>query len=407
MSNNIKKLISFSKSWISFAKVNISKNLDNDSKLIDKPGVMNYREIRYKRSSKWSKSIQWSIVAAVSFGFVYSVFTRIDEVVIARGDLQAEGAERPIKSPLAGVVKSILVKEGQLVSKNTSLLTLDSEVNESRISSLLMQLKGEQLRLDSELQAYNARLSSLNSQLTSLKKTTLTSQYIYDRYTSLHELGALSLLARLEKQDELQRLQAQVSQLRSTIDEVNAEAAQARQSIEKEIFSIKRELTESRKAKEYQNLKSPIDGFIFDLVPSSPGYAVNNGETLLKVVPNGLLSAKVSVTNIDIGFIKEGMSAKIRVDAFPFTQFGDIDGVVSSISTEAKEPDQNNPQSRFIVVVKLSKQYLEDKNQKRYIKPGQTVTANFIVRDKPVISLLTDAIEKSLDSLRGIKTDQN
>ena len=44
------------------------------------------------------KSIQWSIVVAVSFGFIYSVFTRIDEVVIARGDLQAEGAERPIKS---------------------------------------------------------------------------------------------------------------------------------------------------------------------------------------------------------------------------------------------------------------------------------------------------------------------
>ena len=87
-------------------------------------------------------------------------------------------------NPFSGVVKSILVKEGQLVSKNTSLLTLDSEVNESRISSLLMQLKGEQLRLDSELQAYNARLSSLNSQ-SQFKKTTLTSQYIYDRYTSL------------------------------------------------------------------------------------------------------------------------------------------------------------------------------------------------------------------------------
>ena len=77
MSNNIKKLISFSKSWISFAKVNISKNLDNDSKSIDKPGVMNYREIRYKRSSKWSNSIQWSIVAAVSFGFIYSVLREL------------------------------------------------------------------------------------------------------------------------------------------------------------------------------------------------------------------------------------------------------------------------------------------------------------------------------------------
>ena len=178
---NFKNQILSFKSRLGSTKVNLTKELDDDTNSIEKSGVMNYREIRYKRSFKWSKSIQWSIVAAISFGFVYSVFTRIDEVVIARGDLQAEGAERPIKSPLAGVVRTILVKEGQLVSKNTSLLTLDSEVNESRISSLLKQLKGEQLRLDSELQAYKARLSSLDSQLSSLKKTTITSQYIYER----------------------------------------------------------------------------------------------------------------------------------------------------------------------------------------------------------------------------------
>ena len=407
INKNIKNLISSLKDRFTSIKASSDNDSVFDNKSSGKSSVMNYREIRYKRSSKWSRSIQWSIVAAVSFGFIYSVFTRIDEVVIARGDLQAKGAERPIKAALAGVVKKILVKEGELISKNTSLLTLDSEVNESRISSLTNQLKGEQLRLESELQAYKARLKNLDSKLASLKQSAITTDSIFKTYSSLQSLGAVSFVAVLEKQDEVQRLEAQVSQQESTIEEVKAEAAQARKSIEREIFTIKRQLTESRKAKEYQNLKSPIDGFVFDLVPSSPGYAVNNGEILLKIVPNGQLSAKVFVTNTDIGFIEEGMPVKIRVDAFPFTQFGDIDGTVSSISTEAKEPDQTNPQSRFIVVVKLSKQYLQDNGEKRFIKPGQTVTANFIVRDKPVISLLTDAIEKSIDSLRGIKTDQN
>ena len=41
------------------------------------------------------------------------------------------------------------------------------------------------------------------------------------------------------------------------------------------------------------------------------------------------------------------------------------------------------------------------------MRSGQSVSANLIVRDKPVISLLTDAIEKAWDSLRGIKTDRN
>ena len=96
--------------------------------------------------------------------------------------------------------------------------------------------------------------------------------------------------------------------------------------LKKKFFSIKRELTESRKAKEYQNLKSPIDGFIFDLVPSSPGYAVNNGETLLKVVPNGLLNLQVSVTNIDIGFIKEECQQK-----YELMHFHSLNSVISTV----------------------------------------------------------------------------
>ena len=40
------------------------------------------------------------------------------------------------------------------------------------------------------------------------------------------------------------------------------------------------------------------------------------------------------------------------------------------------------------------------------VSAGQTVVANFVVRSKPVISLLTDSAEKAFDSLRGIKTDQ-
>ena len=55
----------------------------------------------------------------------------------------------------------------------------------------------------------------------------------------------------------------------------------------------------------------------------------------------------------------------------------------------------------------LKQQYLE-RNGKLYdVRPGQSVSVNLIVRDKPVISLLTDAVEKAWDALRGIKSDQN
>ena len=53
-----------------------------------------------------SGSLILAIVGSVGFGFIYACFARIDEVVIAKGELQALGAERPIRSPISGIVES-------------------------------------------------------------------------------------------------------------------------------------------------------------------------------------------------------------------------------------------------------------------------------------------------------------
>ncbi len=77
---------------------------------------------------------------------------------------------------------------------------------------------------------------------------------------------------------------------------------------------------------EYQVLRTPLGGMVFDLKPSSPGYAAQANEVLLKVVPLGTLEAKIFLTNRNVGFAKPSQEAQIRVDAFPFTEFGSIPG---------------------------------------------------------------------------------
>ena len=100
------------------------------------------------------------------------------------------------------------------------------------------------------------------------------------------------------------------------------------------------------------------------------------------------------------------MDVEVRVSAYPFTQFGSIKGKLTLLGREAIPGDQINPEPRFPVIVGLENQYLERRGKKYMISAGQTVVANFVVRNKPVISLLTDSVEKAFDSLRGIKTDQ-
>ena len=365
-----------------------------------------YQEIRYKPAPKWTRSLQWAIVGCVGFGFVYSVVARIDEVVITQGDLQSQGAERPIKSPTNGIVSNIPVKEGQQVKAGEIILEFDQEINDSRIFSIKNQIESEKLRLLEEDKSYQAKKDSLESRLRSLKLLLETEEIILLRYTKLLEVGALAELQILQQKNKVINLNGEIEQLEAKKRELIAQYVQNIQQLRKELSNLERQLAETIKSQEFESFKSPIDGYVFGLVPSSPGYSVNNGEILMNIVPIGDVQAKVFVTNRDVGFLKQNMRAQVRVNAFPFTQFGEIEGTLKLLGREVVQQSQTNPEPKFPVIVELDQQFLERKGKKYPIKAGQTVSVNFVVRDKPVISLLTDAVEKALDSMRGIKTDQ-
>ena len=90
-----------------------------------------------------------------------------------------------------------------------------------------------------------------------------------------------------------------------------------------------------------EKLSAPVSGIVLEWCRPA-GYAASAGETLVKVVPGGEIEAKIYITNKDVGFMKPGMKAQIRVDAFPYTQFGSITGALKSVDTLPLEPDQQN-----------------------------------------------------------------
>ena len=218
--------------------------------------------------------------------------------------------------------------------------------------------------------------------------------------------GAIAEVQYLQQKNRLQELQSEIAQTEATLREVEAESIKSKQQIQRELADLERQLVETNKSKEYESLRAPVKGYVFDLIPSSPGYAASSGETLLKIVPDGTLEAKVFVSNADVGFLRPKMPAQIRVDAYPFTQYGDIPGVLKRVGKQSLEPDQQNPEPRFPALVVLDRQYVEKRGKRFPVSAGQSVSVNFIVRDKPVISLLADSVEKAFDALRGIKTDQ-
>ena len=364
-------------------------------------------EVRYRAAPTWTRALQWAIVGCIGFGFIYTVVARIDEVVIARGELKGMGAERPIKAPMSGVVSGIPVTEGELVSPGQVLVQFDSDVSNERLRSLKHQKELESRRLRKEIQAFEARVDSLRAQLRSLKETLKLEATIVDRMAGMVREGAIAEVQYLQKKNGLQELQSEIAQTEATLREVQAESIKSEQQIQRELADLERQLVETNKSQEYESLRAPVKGYVFDLVVASPGYAARSGETLLKIVPDGALEASVFVTNADVGFLRPKMQAQVRVDAYPFTQYGDIPGELKRVGKQSLEPSPQNPEPMFPAQVVLKRQYLEKRDKRYPVAAGQSVSVNFIVRDKPVISLLTDSIEKAFDALRGIKTDQS
>ena len=384
--------------------MNLSNNEQNNDDQ-DELVLQQQHEVRYRAAPTWTRALQWAIVSCIGFGFVYAVVARIDEVVIARGELKGMGAERPIKAPLSGVVSGIPVTEGELVSPGQVLIEFDSEVSNERLRSLRHQKELEGKRLSEEIQAFAARVDSLEAQLNSLQKTLRLEASIVDRMAGMVREGAIAEVQYLQQKNQLQELQSEIAQTEATLREVQAESIKSEHQIQRELADLERQLVETSKSQEYESLRAPVRGYVFDLIVASPGYAARGGETLLKIVPDGTLEASVFITNADVGFLKPKMPAQVRVDAYPFTQYGDIPAELKRVGKQSLEPSQQNPEPTFPAQVVLKRQYLEKRGKRYPVAAGQSVSVNFIVRDKPVISLLTDSIEKALDALRGIKTD--
>ena len=113
--------------------------------------------------------------------------------------------------------------------------------------------------------------------------------------------------------------------------------------------------------------------------------------------------AKVFVANKDIGFVKTGQTARVRIDAFPFTRYGELEAEVKQIGADALPPDQSANYYRFPVKLKLEKFYLKNKNIKTPLRSGMAVTANLKLRDKRLISLISDLLVDQTDSIKGIR----
>ncbi|MEO1132379.1 MAG: HlyD family efflux transporter periplasmic adaptor subunit [Cyanobacteria bacterium J06639_1] len=169
---------------------------------------------------------------------------------------------------------------------------------------------------------------------------------------------------------------------------------------DKRLQEIEGQLQQLQVTLQYQELRAPVGGTIFDLQASTPGFVANASSTLLSIVPQDNLTARVFITNSDIGFVEEGMDVDVRIDSFPYSEFGDVKGKLVSIGSDALPPDQIHPFFRFPADIELEQQSIRVNEREVPLQSGMSLSANIKVRKRTVASIFTDLFSSKIDSLR-------
>ncbi|RMF22398.1 MAG: HlyD family efflux transporter periplasmic adaptor subunit, partial [Cyanobacteria bacterium J083] len=198
--------------------------------------------------------------------------------------------------------------------------------------------------------------------------------------------------------DQIARNNQQIAQIDSQINKVIVEN-------EKRIAEINSQISQAQQTIKYQEVKAPVSGTVFDL-KATRGYvpAPNQKEPLLKIVPSDSLTAEVFVTTQDIGFVRPGQKVDIRIDTFPFSEYGDIKGKVVSIGSDALQPDQVYNFFRLPVRIELDNQYLPIEDKKIDLQSGMSVSVNIRVREnRTVLSLFYEQFTNTVETFKDWK----
>jgi len=362
-----------------------------------------HQQVAVKQSPQMVRMVVWVLMGTTAFGVGWLAFAKTEEVVTAPGKLEPIGDVKTVQMPQGGVLKQMLVKEGQRVSKGEVLLRLDNEASVDRETGLDASIaaKSKELTLkQTELDRY----LEINQTEQQVAVSTLElDREVLQRLELLRRAGGVAELQYLQQQTKVKQDEGDVT--KSRIDRLRQSAIlrQQIQSLKGELADLSTRLTESKVANRYQSIRSPVDGVVFDLKPTGAGFVGQGSEPVMKIVPFDALQAKVEVPSSKIGFVRLGQSVDVSIDSFPASDFGVLQGAIKRIGSDALPPDQMKQDYRYPVNVSLKSQTLKlSSGQRLPLQVGMSLTANIKLRKVTYLQLLLSDFKDKTDSLKKI-----
>ena len=389
-------------------------------------------ELEESPASPAGRITLWLIVLLFSSGIAWASIGQVDVVTVAQGKVIPNGYTKQIQSMEIATVKAIHVENGQRVKRGDILIELDDKSAMSdvqRISQERYMLEKDKNRINGLLSAlgYNVSVdddstlddlgnaqwqefTDARQKLVSVKKrlkiAQKTLQVRIDKFQQLlpiltkksqnyKKLSSMKMLAeqqyleteqqRIEVEHELKSLHAKKAENGMAIKEANDglqhHTSEFRQKLlhkldenSRKTHSTVQELIKAKQRVDLLILKSPVDGVVQQLVVHTIGGVVTPAQSLMVIVPEQTtLEIEALFQNKDIGFVEKGMPVDIKIDAFPYTRYGLVEGRITHISRDAISDKAMGLVYKARITLNSSQVSVKDK--KINLSPGMTVSA--------------------------------
>ena len=409
---------------------------------------------------RFAYAIMLVFVAALA----WSVLGKVDIVAVAPGRIIVSERSKLIQPLERGVVKAVLVKDGDRVAAGQVLVELDSTIasadkanvqeqlssivsEEQRTATLLKALisgtgsvihperveqslraqllsewqdvQAKLAKFDAEAARRKAELGTVDETIAKLQATVPLARTREDDYRKLVEQGYVSGHATQDKareRIELERDLATQSARRVEAQSALKETEQAKAAYRAETLRALADRNAMAATKHQQlnsdsdkagqrerltRLTAPVAGVVQQLAIHTTGGVVTEAQPLMVIVPDSeQLSAEVNLANLDIGFVNAGQTAAVKLETFPYTQYGTVSATVNIVSADAVT-DEKKGLSYYPATLTLSQKDMLIDGKRVRLSPGMNITAEIKTGQRRIIEYLMSPIVKAgSESLR-------
>ena len=328
----------------------------------------------------WTRILIWTLGLGTVSLLTWSWLTRVDETVSMDGQIETASPEAKVASANQGVIEKVFIKPHQTVQKGATLFLLSATDINSTINGLKVKLKqlAKQRRVERSL--YESKLSKLIIQI-NLQRSILS------RISQLASVGAAQEVQVMERQSALQ-------ETINSMTEIKEELAKSENALAIQEVETNNSIRELMNTREEFAIHAPVSGTVQNMRFNSAGEQVQAGDEMATIVPNLRLLAGVFVPSKVSAPVQRGQSARLSIDAFPSNEFGELTGTIISVSPNATVSEKTQDVSNYKALIAIDKKQIPKGFPLAQLRPGMGVQAKVKLRDRTVISLVFDFLEK-------------